>query len=153
MSSRTEPGRRAWTIALGAIFAGAAALRLVGLQSSLWHDEIVTLVLSARLPVARIVTEFPDVNLHPLYSLFAHATMTLFGESASRAIVSVSPGTRDEVLRSASAAGVPARVIGRTGGDRLRIRIEGTAAIGMTVAEAEARWASALGERLDGRAA
>jgi phosphoribosylformylglycinamidine synthase len=78
---------------------------------------------------------------------------TFFGESASRAIVSVSPDRRDDVLRAASAAGVPARVIGRTGGDAVRIRIEGTVAIEVKVSDAEMRWASAIGERLDGRAA
>jgi len=83
MSSRTDAGRVAgWTLALVATIVVAAVLRLVALESGLWYDEIVTLVLSARLPVDRIVTEFPGVNAHPLYSLLAHATMAMVGESA-----------------------------------------------------------------------
>jgi len=50
----------------------------------------------------------------------------LFGESASRVIVSAAPEAASEVLRRASAAGVPARIIGRTGGCLLRITVEAT---------------------------
>lgn len=82
MSSRIESTGRAWIAALGATFALAAGLRAYGLQSSLWHDEIVTLVLSARLPIAQIVTRFHDVNVHPLFSILAHASISTFGESA-----------------------------------------------------------------------
>ncbi len=46
---------------------------------------------------------------------------TLFGESASRVVVSVRPADQATVLHLAAEAGVPARVIGRTGGARLRI--------------------------------
>ena len=49
----------------------------------------------------------------------------LFGESASRVIVSVASDDVAEVLELAAAAGVPARVIGQTGGNRLRIAIGG----------------------------
>jgi uncharacterized membrane protein len=62
--------------------AVAAVLRLAGLGSGLWYDEIVTLVASARLPIARIVTDFKDVNVHPLYSILAHVSISTLGESA-----------------------------------------------------------------------
>ena len=78
---------------------------------------------------------------------------TLFGESASRAVVSARPEHRDAVLRAAAAAGVPARVIGRPGGDRLTIRVAGQTAIDCTVAEAERVWSTALASRFAGRAA
>ena len=49
----------------------------------------------------------------------------LFGESASRVVVSAPPDDVTEVLERAAAAGVPARVIGETGGNRLRIAVGG----------------------------
>jgi uncharacterized membrane protein len=81
MSSKTDQAAT-WTVAILGTIAVAAVLRFVGLENGLWYDEIVTLVLSARLPVERIVTEFPGVNVHPLYSLLAHGAMAVFGESA-----------------------------------------------------------------------
>jgi phosphoribosylformylglycinamidine synthase len=68
----------------------------------------------------------------------------LFGESASRAILSVSAGATAEVLRRAQAAGVPARLIGRTGGDTIRITVGGEAAVTLAVAEAERAWSNAV---------
>ena len=65
-----------------ATIAGAAVLRIIGLNSGLWYDEIVTLVVSARLPLLDIVTKFQDVNVHPLYSILAHGSLAAFGESA-----------------------------------------------------------------------
>jgi phosphoribosylformylglycinamidine synthase len=50
---------------------------------------------------------------------------TLFGESASRAIVSVEATRAAEFLALASAGGVPAAAIGRVGGDRIRIAVDG----------------------------
>jgi phosphoribosylformylglycinamidine synthase len=78
---------------------------------------------------------------------------TLFGESASRAVVSVRPEDLAPVLQMAADAGIPARALGETGGDRLRIAVDGESVVDCTVAEAERAWASALGERLAGRAA
>jgi uncharacterized membrane protein len=63
------------------VFAGLA-LRLPGLDAGLWFDEIIFLVNTARLPVEEIVTTFRTFNNHVLYSLSAHAAMSLFGESA-----------------------------------------------------------------------
>ena len=69
---------------------------------------------------------------------------TLFGESASRVVVSVQPADEAPLLGLARSAGVPARVIGRTGGVRLRIGVGGAVTIDCTVAEAEHIWAGAL---------
>lgn len=83
MSSKTEelPGD-AWKALLLTTFVVAAALRFLGLQSGLWYDEIVTLVLSVRYPLRQIVMEFPGVNEHPFYSVLAHVSIGTFGESA-----------------------------------------------------------------------
>ena len=68
----------------------------------------------------------------------------LFGESASRVVVSVVPGQVTTVLGHAAAAGVPARVIGRTGGSRLRIAAGGAIVIDQSVDEAERVWSTAI---------
>ena len=78
---------------------------------------------------------------------------TLFGESATRAVVTVRPEESGTVLRMAAEAGVPAVVVGRTGGERIRVTVAGASAIDCAVAEAESVWSSALGRRFAGRAA
>jgi phosphoribosylformylglycinamidine (FGAM) synthase-like enzyme len=78
---------------------------------------------------------------------------TLFGESASRAIVAVASGRMSDALARAKQAGVPARAIGRTGGPRIRIAVDGTRAIDHALADAEARWTTALERYFAGRAA
>jgi hypothetical protein len=59
-------------------------------------------------------------------------------------VVSVAAGAETDVLERAKAAGVPARVIGRTGGDTLRIAVGGDMAIALAVADAERAWSNAL---------
>jgi phosphoribosylformylglycinamidine synthase len=69
---------------------------------------------------------------------------TLFSESASRAVVTVSGRDAAKLLEMAAASGVPARVIGRTGGTRLKISVGGEKAIDCDVREAEQRWSGVL---------
>jgi phosphoribosylformylglycinamidine synthase len=78
---------------------------------------------------------------------------TLFGESATRVLVSVAPERTAEVLAQAKAAGVPAARIGRTGGTAIRIAVDGRVAIECAASDAEARWSSSLADWLAGRAA
>jgi phosphoribosylformylglycinamidine synthase subunit PurL len=78
---------------------------------------------------------------------------TLFGESAGRVVVSVAPEQRAALQSLAAEHGVPARLIGTTGGSRVEISVGGTAAIECAVAEAEQLWSSALGKHFAGRAA
>jgi phosphoribosylformylglycinamidine synthase subunit PurL len=68
----------------------------------------------------------------------------LFGESATRVLVSMAADMVTEVLERAAAAGVPARVVGRTGGNLLRVAVGGHIAVVLTVDEAERAWSSAL---------
>jgi phosphoribosylformylglycinamidine (FGAM) synthase-like enzyme len=77
----------------------------------------------------------------------------LFGESASRVVVSVVPDQLTAVLEHAAAAGVPARVIGQTGGNRLRIAVAGTIEIDQSVDDAERVWASAIDRYFEKRVA
>ena len=66
---------------LAVLLVIGAALRIYTLDSGLWFDEIKTLVLSVRSPLGTIVTEFPSNNVHVLYSVLAHLSITVFGES------------------------------------------------------------------------
>ena len=68
----------------------------------------------------------------------------LFGESASRVVVSAAPEAASEVLRRASAAGVPARIIGRTGGRLLRITVGGDLVVDVTLVDAERAWSDSI---------
>ena len=77
----------------------------------------------------------------------------LFGESASRAVVSVRPADRDTMLQLAAEAGVPALVIGRTGGSRLIMRMAGALIMDVAVADAEQVWSGAIERYFKGRAA
>jgi phosphoribosylformylglycinamidine synthase len=70
----------------------------------------------------------------------------LFGESASRVIVSASAAAVTAVMDRAAAAGVPARIVGRTGGSRLRVAVAGEMAIDVSIDEAERVWSTALGK-------
>jgi phosphoribosylformylglycinamidine synthase len=78
---------------------------------------------------------------------------TLFGESATRVIVSVAAGDVAAVTTAAARAGVPAMPIGRTGGHTIRIAVDGQVVVDVGVSEAEARWSAVLSNWLDGQAA
>jgi phosphoribosylformylglycinamidine synthase len=77
----------------------------------------------------------------------------LFGESASRAVVSVRRADRAMVLQAAGDAGVPAQLIGHTGGSRLLFRSRGSIVIDTAVADAERIWSHAIARHFKGRAA
>jgi 4-amino-4-deoxy-L-arabinose transferase-like glycosyltransferase len=81
--ARSFPGAtpRAWTV-LGVIIAIAIVLRIPGLNSCLWLDEVLTMARFARPPLTTIFTSFPDQNQHMLYSLLAHCSLLIFGEQA-----------------------------------------------------------------------
>jgi phosphoribosylformylglycinamidine synthase subunit PurL len=68
----------------------------------------------------------------------------LYGESASRVIISAAPEELTRVIERAAAAGVPAKVIGQTGGNRLRIAVAGQVVIDQSVDEAERVWSNTI---------
>jgi len=74
---------------------------------------------------------------------------TLFGESASRAVVSVSAGRDGEALELARAEGVPAAVVGRVGGGRVRLAVGGRRVIDEAVDAAERIWDGAIASRFE----
>jgi phosphoribosylformylglycinamidine synthase len=69
---------------------------------------------------------------------------TLFGESASRVVVSIEPGNVEAMLTRASKAGVPAAVVGTVGGDRVVMRIDGRVAIDEPRNELERIWSTSI---------
>jgi hypothetical protein len=75
-----HPLRGRTLLAMLALSAVAVALRIPGLNSCMWLDEILTMVRFARPPAWQILTTFPDQNQHMLYSLMAHGSISLFGE-------------------------------------------------------------------------
>ena len=76
---------------------------------------------------------------------------TLFGESASRVIVSVRDNHVDDLLAQAQKNGVPAQLIGRTGGGRVGIGIDGRNTIDVEVSEAARAWESGLARYFEQR--
>jgi phosphoribosylformylglycinamidine synthase len=77
---------------------------------------------------------------------------TLFGESASRAVVSVKPERLVELLALADATDVPAARIGTVGGDRIRLSTQGRVAIDESLADAERIWAESIESYFEKRA-
>ena len=90
---------------------------------------------------AEVSIEGVTVSSQPRINVAA----ALFGESASRVVVSTSPDLVTEVLQLAAKAGVPARVIGETGGNRLRMAVAGTVEVDVAIDEAESAWSDAIG--------
>lgn len=88
-STRTETGSptsapapsRDW-LWLVAILGVAAALRVFKLDASLWFDEVVTLVEFVPLSTGDLLTTYPELNHHVLFTLEAKGAVALFGESA-----------------------------------------------------------------------
>jgi phosphoribosylformylglycinamidine synthase len=68
----------------------------------------------------------------------------LFGESQSRILVTVKPENAQRVLDLAKKRGVPAAMIGRTGGPDLKFSRNGRPLIDLSVAEARALWTDAI---------
>ncbi len=76
------PSMRTAILVLIALSIIGLGLRLWNLNSDLWIDEVLTLLDFVRQPFGQMITSFPSQNQHMLYSVLAHATTGLFGESA-----------------------------------------------------------------------
>jgi phosphoribosylformylglycinamidine synthase len=74
---------------------------------------------------------------------------TLFGESASRVVVSVTESARATFLERAAAAGVPASVIGRVGGERLRMAVSGQVVVDERCQDLQRIWETAIESRFE----
>jgi hypothetical protein len=76
-----KTSRMSWIILAGLCLL-ALGLRLLRLDTDLWHDETLTLIDFARAPYGEIVTRFPSQNQHMFFSVLARFSIDLFGESA-----------------------------------------------------------------------
>jgi phosphoribosylformylglycinamidine synthase len=74
---------------------------------------------------------------------------TLFGESASRAVISVAAGREQDALELARREGVPALVVGRVGGGRVRLSVGGRCVVDESVETAERVWDGAIAARFE----
>ena len=83
-------------------------------------------------------------NVAPAFAVQA----ALFGESASRILVSVRPEQLDRLLAIAAEWNVPAQKIGETGGPRLTVKVDGTIAVDIDVKEAETVWTTAIEKKM-----
>ncbi|MCH8806866.1 MAG: glycosyltransferase family 39 protein [Planctomycetes bacterium] len=70
-------------LALAGLLGVALVLRLWGLNSCLWFDEVLTLVTIVRLPPGEIISTFPSQNQHMFYSALAFLSVSALGESAA----------------------------------------------------------------------
>jgi phosphoribosylformylglycinamidine synthase len=77
------------------------------------------------------------------------AAALMFAETPSRIILSVAGTNVDQVLELARDHEVAAAVIGRTGGERLVIKVNGQEVVTRRVAEAEAAWRGVLPQMLE----
>jgi phosphoribosylformylglycinamidine synthase len=92
-----------------------------------------------------------DVEIAPVGAVDASwtTTATLFGESATRAVVSVAADATNDLLARAASAGVPAAVIGRVGGDRIRLTVAGATVIDERAADLQQIWETAIESRFE----
>jgi len=77
-----EPAHLWNSVILVGVLCVATGLRFYSLNSGLWHDEVLTQVWFARMPVGEILSTYESQNQNFLYSLLAHASFQIFGEGA-----------------------------------------------------------------------
>ncbi len=83
---------------------------------------------------AKVELESRDLRLDAL----------LFGESQSRVLVSVPQEKLDALWRLAERFGVPARAVGRVGGDLLQIKVDGRERVKVSVLKLSEIWRGAI---------
>ncbi len=72
------------------------------------------------------------------------ASALLFGEDASRAVVSCAAEKLGLLKTAAEEAGVPAAVIGKVGGESIKVKIDGNKVVDLAVAELRMAWEGGL---------
>jgi hypothetical protein len=81
-STTSAPARSREWLWLAAILGIATGLRIYKLDASLWFDEVVTLVQYIPLSTGDLLTTYPELNHHVLFTLEAKGAVSVFGESA-----------------------------------------------------------------------
>jgi phosphoribosylformylglycinamidine synthase len=70
--------------------------------------------------------------------------LALFGENASRIVISCDPNKTSTIKQIAVESGLTADLLGQTNGNNLEIIVDGVKAISAPVSELKQEWASAL---------
>jgi hypothetical protein len=78
----SDKHKRSIFVYIISVLIAATALRLYGLNCGLWLDEILTYVNYFKTPYGEIIVSHDALNQHFLYSLFAHTSFLVFGDSA-----------------------------------------------------------------------
>jgi phosphoribosylformylglycinamidine synthase subunit PurL len=76
------------------------------------------------------------------------AAALLFGESPSRVVLSARPDAVARIAEIAAELGVAYAEVGKVGGDRLTISVNGATAVDRPVADLERSWRSLIGEKM-----
>ncbi|MEQ1573602.1 MAG: phosphoribosylformylglycinamidine synthase subunit PurL [Vicinamibacterales bacterium] len=85
-----------------------------------------------------------DLNSVPVDASYMKEVATLFSESASRVVVSVSADRVSDLFALAGTHGVPVTRVGLVGGTGIRIAIDGMTAIDTLLVDAERIWSTAI---------
>jgi phosphoribosylformylglycinamidine synthase len=85
-----------------------------------------------------------EVNLEGALSSATH----LFSESPSRIVITFDPADADAVREIAERNNAPITILGRVGGHRLIINVNGAEAVRADVSDLEAAWRNALSDKL-----
>ncbi len=94
-----------------------------------------------------------SVDVPPVITGYARiaAHATLFGEAASRVVVSVPESHADELRTRAGVAGVPVTTLGRVGDNRIRLAVGGEVHVDIPVGAAEEMWVTAIERKMGAR--
>ncbi len=76
----------------------------------------------------------------------------LFAETPSRIVISFADSNTEAIQAITEREGVPLTMLGRVGGDQLRIAVNGVETVATTVAQLEASWRDALPRKLQAEA-
>lgn len=82
VSTHDTPRSKYPWLAMASLVALATVMRLHALDEGMWVDEVSTLVQYVRPNIGTIITTYDSQNQHLLYSILAHVSVGLFGESA-----------------------------------------------------------------------
>ena len=80
-TSSPEESQLRFNVIFVSLLAAATVVRLIDLNDGPWFDKLLTIVRYVRLPLGQILTTFDTKNQHVLYSILAHGSVALFGES------------------------------------------------------------------------
>jgi phosphoribosylformylglycinamidine synthase len=79
------------------------------------------------------------------------ASVALFGEAQSRAVVSLSPANLCELSELVGKHGIECTVLGKVHGDRLKVAVNGVTVVDRPVERLAGVWKNAIPEKMESR--